>query len=141
MTAYVLVTGEIFRAPELKTGKSGKDYATATIRSTSGTETTYWRWRGGDRTCTPLHRRRPFCTRPTENLERLVAMSVSGERELDLSEYGPAADRVGRLLQRLGLSRTMRNVPSVNRGLDIIMERVGKLAEDEAALREDGADG
>jgi single-stranded DNA-binding protein len=43
MTAYVLVTGDIFRAAELKTGKSGWDFCTATIRSTTGTETEYWR--------------------------------------------------------------------------------------------------
>jgi hypothetical protein len=50
-------------------------------------------------------------------LERLVAMSVSGERELDLSEYGAAADRVGRLLQRLGLSQLARDVNKDERSL------------------------
>ena len=32
--------------------------------------------------------------------ERMVAMAMSGEKELNLAEYGAAADRVGRLLQR-----------------------------------------
>jgi single-stranded DNA-binding protein len=42
MSVAVLVSGEIFRGPEVRTSKAGKDYYTATLRAADGTETTYW---------------------------------------------------------------------------------------------------
>jgi hypothetical protein len=32
MTAYVLISGQLFRAPEQRTSKAGKPFVTATIR-------------------------------------------------------------------------------------------------------------
>jgi len=42
MTVRVLVSGEIFRRPEAKISKAGKDYCTATLRAADGNETTFW---------------------------------------------------------------------------------------------------
>jgi hypothetical protein len=49
MTAYVLVSGTIFRAPEQRTSKAGKPFVAATIRAKDG-EATQW--------CSPFQR--PF---------------------------------------------------------------------------------
>jgi single-stranded DNA-binding protein len=44
MTVYALVSGSLFRDPERKTAKSGKPYATATIRVKDGQEgSIFWR--------------------------------------------------------------------------------------------------
>lgn len=44
MTAYALITGALFRAPEQKTSKSGKPYATATIKTRADdNRSDFWR--------------------------------------------------------------------------------------------------
>ena len=43
MTAHVLITGSLFRAPEQRTSKAGKPFVTATIRSKDGDASQYWR--------------------------------------------------------------------------------------------------
>jgi single-stranded DNA-binding protein len=43
MTVFALVSGSLFRAPEKKTSKSGKDYVTATIRAKDGDASQFWR--------------------------------------------------------------------------------------------------
>ena len=60
--------------------------------------------------------------------ERMEALSARGERELDLTAYGSAADRIGRILQRLGLSRLARDVNKDERDLGAIMGRVSEAA-------------
>jgi single-stranded DNA-binding protein len=42
MTAFALISGALFRAPELKTAKTGKPYATASLRVTADNATDYW---------------------------------------------------------------------------------------------------
>src|SRR5271170_254861 len=42
MTAFVLVSGALSRAPELKTAKSGKPYASATIRVAADSAVDCW---------------------------------------------------------------------------------------------------
>jgi single-stranded DNA-binding protein len=41
MSAFAIVTGSLFRAPEQKTSKSGKTFVTATIVSKDGGESTF----------------------------------------------------------------------------------------------------
>jgi hypothetical protein len=43
MTAYALVTGTLFRAPEQRTSKAGKLYVTATIKAKDGDAFQFWR--------------------------------------------------------------------------------------------------
>jgi single-stranded DNA-binding protein len=43
MSALVLISGTLFRAPEQKTSKSGKPYVTATIRAKDGDGSQFWR--------------------------------------------------------------------------------------------------
>jgi single-stranded DNA-binding protein len=43
MTAYALVTGSIYRAPEQRTSKASKLYVTATIKSKDGDAFQFWR--------------------------------------------------------------------------------------------------
>ena len=40
--AFALVSGALFRAPELKTAKSGKTYATATIKVAADNTADFW---------------------------------------------------------------------------------------------------
>jgi hypothetical protein len=44
MSVHILVSGSLFKNPELKTSKSGKSYATASIRTSSadGTAADFW---------------------------------------------------------------------------------------------------
>jgi single-stranded DNA-binding protein len=42
MSAFVLVSGTLSRAPELKTSKSGKPYVTATIKVAADNATEFW---------------------------------------------------------------------------------------------------
>ena len=42
MTAFVLVSGALSRAPELKTAKSGKPYAYTTIRVAADGAAEFW---------------------------------------------------------------------------------------------------
>jgi len=41
MSAYALVSGQLFRDPQTKISKNGKDYVTATIVSKDGSESTF----------------------------------------------------------------------------------------------------
>jgi single-stranded DNA-binding protein len=43
MTAFAIVTGALFRAPEQRTSKSGKPFVTATIRAKDGEASQWWR--------------------------------------------------------------------------------------------------
>jgi single-stranded DNA-binding protein len=43
MTAFALVSGSLFRAPEQRTSKAGKPFATATIRAADGEASQWWR--------------------------------------------------------------------------------------------------
>jgi single-stranded DNA-binding protein len=43
MTAYALVLGSLFRAPEQRTSKAGKLYVTATIKAKDGDAFQFWR--------------------------------------------------------------------------------------------------
>jgi single-stranded DNA-binding protein len=43
MTAYALVTGTLFRAPEQRTSKNGKPFVTATLVAKEGEVTQWWR--------------------------------------------------------------------------------------------------
>jgi single-stranded DNA-binding protein len=43
MSALVMITGAIYKAPETKTAKSGKSFWTATIRTKEGEGSTFWR--------------------------------------------------------------------------------------------------
>jgi single-stranded DNA-binding protein len=42
MTAFALISGALFRAPELKTAKTGKAYVAASLRVTADNATDYW---------------------------------------------------------------------------------------------------
>ena len=42
MSAFVLITGALSRAPELKTSKSGKAYVTATIKVAADNAAEFW---------------------------------------------------------------------------------------------------
>jgi single-stranded DNA-binding protein len=42
MTAVALITGALFRAPELKTAKTGKPYATATVKVAADNAVDFW---------------------------------------------------------------------------------------------------
>jgi single-stranded DNA-binding protein len=42
VTAFALVSGALFRAPELKTAKTGKPYVAASLRVTADNATDYW---------------------------------------------------------------------------------------------------
>jgi single-stranded DNA-binding protein len=42
MTAFALVSGALFRAPELKTAKTGKSYVTATIKVAADNAVDFW---------------------------------------------------------------------------------------------------
>jgi hypothetical protein len=42
MTVFALITGALFRAPELKTAKTGKAYATATIKVAADNTADFW---------------------------------------------------------------------------------------------------
>jgi single-stranded DNA-binding protein len=45
MTAHVLITGTLFRAPEQRTSKAGKQFVAATIRVNDGDPSTgSWQW-------------------------------------------------------------------------------------------------
>jgi single-stranded DNA-binding protein len=43
MTAHVLASGALFRAPEQRTSKAGKPFVTATIRVKDGDESQWWK--------------------------------------------------------------------------------------------------
>jgi single-stranded DNA-binding protein len=43
MSAFAIVTGALFRAPEQRTSKAGKPYVTATIREKEGETTLWWK--------------------------------------------------------------------------------------------------
>lgn len=43
MTAHVLISGTLFRAPEQRTSKAGKAFVTATIRAKDGEGSQFWR--------------------------------------------------------------------------------------------------
>ena len=43
MTADVLISGALFRAPEQKTSKTGRPYVSATLRVVNGNEAHFWR--------------------------------------------------------------------------------------------------
>jgi hypothetical protein len=43
MSAFVLVTGAIFRAPEPRTSKAGKPFVVATIRAKDGEASQWWK--------------------------------------------------------------------------------------------------
>jgi single-stranded DNA-binding protein len=43
MTAFAIVTGALFRAPEQRTSKAGKPFVTATIRAKDGEASQWWR--------------------------------------------------------------------------------------------------
>jgi hypothetical protein len=43
MTAFAIVTGSLFRAPEQRTSKAGKPFVTATIRAKDGEASQWWR--------------------------------------------------------------------------------------------------
>jgi single-stranded DNA-binding protein len=43
MTAFAIVTGSLFRAPEQRTSKTGKPFVTATIRAKDGEASQWWR--------------------------------------------------------------------------------------------------
>jgi single-stranded DNA-binding protein len=43
MTAHVLITGAIFRAPESRTSKAGKTFRTATIKAKGDDALTWWK--------------------------------------------------------------------------------------------------
>jgi hypothetical protein len=43
MTAFAIVTGSLFRAPEQRTSKAGKPFVTATIRAKDGDASQFWR--------------------------------------------------------------------------------------------------
>jgi len=43
MTAHVLISGTLFREPELRTSKEGKPFVTATIRAKDGDNSQWWR--------------------------------------------------------------------------------------------------
>jgi single-stranded DNA-binding protein len=43
MTAFALVAGSLFRAPEQRTSKAGKPFVTATIRAKDGEASQWWR--------------------------------------------------------------------------------------------------
>jgi hypothetical protein len=46
MSAFVLVSGSLFRAPEQRTSKAGKLYVTATIKARDGDALQFWRVTG-----------------------------------------------------------------------------------------------
>jgi single-stranded DNA-binding protein len=43
MTAFVLVAGSLFRAPEQRTSKAGKRFVSATVKTRDGESTTFWK--------------------------------------------------------------------------------------------------
>jgi single-stranded DNA-binding protein len=43
MTAFAIVTGSLFKAPEQRTSKTGRPYVTATIRAKDGDASQWWR--------------------------------------------------------------------------------------------------
>jgi single-stranded DNA-binding protein len=43
MTAFAIVTGSLFKAPEQRTSKTGRPYVTATIRAQDGEASQWWR--------------------------------------------------------------------------------------------------
>jgi single-stranded DNA-binding protein len=43
MTAYAIVTGTLFKAPEQRTSKAGKPFVAATIRAKDGEVSQWWR--------------------------------------------------------------------------------------------------
>jgi single-stranded DNA-binding protein len=43
LTAHVLVTGTLYRAPEQKVSKAGKPFVTATIRAKDGEASQWWK--------------------------------------------------------------------------------------------------
>jgi single-stranded DNA-binding protein len=43
MTAFAIVTGSLFKAPEQRTSKTGRPYVTATIRTKDGEASQWWR--------------------------------------------------------------------------------------------------
>jgi len=43
MTAHVLISGALFRAPEQRTSKAGKPFASATVRMKEGDGFQFWR--------------------------------------------------------------------------------------------------
>jgi hypothetical protein len=43
MTAHILVSGSLFRAPERTTSKAGRRFVSATIKVRDGEQTIFWR--------------------------------------------------------------------------------------------------
>jgi single-stranded DNA-binding protein len=43
MSAYALVAGSLFRAPEQRTSKAGKCFVSATVKTRDGESTTFWK--------------------------------------------------------------------------------------------------
>jgi single-stranded DNA-binding protein len=43
MSAFALISGSLFRNPERKKSKAGKDYVTATVKAAAGNESEFWR--------------------------------------------------------------------------------------------------
>jgi single-stranded DNA-binding protein len=43
VTAFAIVTGSLFKAPERRTSKNGRPYVTATIRAKDGEASQWWR--------------------------------------------------------------------------------------------------
>jgi single-stranded DNA-binding protein len=43
MTAHVLITGTLFRPPELRTSKAGKPFVTATLKAKDDDESQWWK--------------------------------------------------------------------------------------------------
>jgi single-stranded DNA-binding protein len=78
MTAQVLITGTLFRAPEQRTSKAGKPFWTATLKCRDGDRVEWWK------ICT-------FSESAGEELARLDdgdAVSVQGRLEVATYEQG-----------------------------------------------------
>jgi hypothetical protein len=43
MTAHILISGTLWKAPERKTSSRGNEYASASVREVSGTESRWWK--------------------------------------------------------------------------------------------------
>ncbi len=43
MSTFVLISGTVYKAPETKTSKAGRNFAVATVRVADGDKSNYWR--------------------------------------------------------------------------------------------------
>jgi len=91
MTASVLVSGSLFRAPEQKTSKSGKPFVTATIKVKDGEAVAWWKILAfSDSVCAELLRLGDGDALAAQGTLKAETYERNGETKLSLTIFADA---------------------------------------------------